>query len=160
MTSKNVLNVFSVNGDIINIEVRCLKNKDFDGANLYNADLRGMNFEGANFSDATLDNANLRGANCWTASFYKASIKNTDMRSGIFDGADFYQADLTNADVRNSSFANPGNNVVSDFSGAIMIGIQAGGANFLGATYDENTRFSADFDPEVHGMIFLKQKHK
>jgi uncharacterized protein YjbI with pentapeptide repeats len=160
MTPDNILSILSVDGDRICVEVRCLKDNDFDGADLSNADLRGMNFEGANFSDATLDYANLRGANCWTASFYRASMRYTDMRSGIFDGADFQQADLTNADVRNSNFSNLGSEVVSDFSRAIMLGIQAEGANFFGAFYDESTIFSDDFDPDSHGMTLVERKQK
>lgn len=65
---------------------------DGDCANLYNADLRGVNLRGVN-----LCNANLRGANLYNADLSGANLYNADLRS-----ANLYCANLRDADLRNA----------------------------------------------------------
>ena len=64
------------NTDLYNANLR---NVNLDGANLINANLRNVNLEGANLEYANLRNVNLEGANLEGANLYNANLYNANL---------------------------------------------------------------------------------
>lgn len=71
---------------------------DFEGANLYNADLRGANLRDANLRSANLVGANLRSADLEGANLVGADLVGADLR-----GVSLVRADLVHADFRGAN---------------------------------------------------------
>ena len=69
-------------------------------------------------------------------------MTNTDLRGANLSGALVVGASLRGADVRGA-----------DFKGAA--GLET--VDWLGALYDESTRFSEGFDPQQRGMILFEE---
>lgn len=99
-----VLGVFSigvalakkVNEDFCQADYnRILKGeKDFVGAKLEEADLKGLNLSGADFRGADLEKANLQGTNLSDCNF-----KNTDLEEANFKGANIKGASFSGAEL-------------------------------------------------------------
>ena len=66
--------------------------RDFSGANLYDANLNGADLNGANLTDANLTGANLTDANLTDANLSEASLG-----AAKFIGCNFHGTNLTNA---------------------------------------------------------------
>ncbi|OKH28519.1 pentapeptide repeat-containing protein [Chroogloeocystis siderophila] len=100
--------------------------RNFNNANLGDAQLQGENLKGVDFSyadlsQAKLSNANLRGADLSYADLSQADLTGTDLRGSLLLGANLRQAELKNAKLE-------------------------------GADYDRNTHFPENFDPMSVGM--------
>jgi hypothetical protein len=71
-----------------------LRDVNFSGANLSWTDLHGSDLIGADLSAAILYKANLRGATIHQSTFYKADLRGADLRD-----ADLFRVDLRGADL-------------------------------------------------------------
>ena len=94
----------------VNLGVAQLSNADFSGANLFEAILFRSGLIGTRFC-----NADLRYANFWYANLRKAVLKNSELF-----GADFFQANLTRINFQNSN----------------LDGISLKGANITGVSFE------------------------
>ena len=90
-------------------------------ANLQNFDLKGSDFSYADLSKANLNGANLRGCDLSFADLSEANLENADLR-----GAMLFSANLRTANLQ--------------------------GTHLEKADCDHNTRFPANFDPIVAGV--------
>ena len=117
-----------------------LSGADFSGANLRSADfsganLRGVDFSGADLSGADLRSANLRSANLRSADFSGADLSGADLRSANLSGADLRSANLSGADLRSANLSD---------------------ADLSGVFYNEYTSFFAPICPEEGSFIAWK----
>lgn len=109
-----------------------LRKSDLRKANLREATLKNTNFIQSDLSQANLSNANLSGAKLgWT-----------QMNSTILIGADLSGADLNSAKLRFAKLNK------ANLQGARLTGVDLHGARLEGATYDDDTKWPSDFDPE------------
>jgi len=83
--------------DLSNADLRGI---DFTGAWLENADLRRARLDGARFDAAVLAHADLRGAQATKASFRGANLGRAQLADALLDGAD-----LSGAVLQHTSFA-------------------------------------------------------
>jgi uncharacterized protein YjbI with pentapeptide repeats len=135
---------------------------DLSGARLQGVDLSGLNWSGSNFDGATLTKARLDCVNAKGATFRKTMLNQSDLYSTNLTAADFAgatlqqcnltttnctQASFRDADLREAKF-NFANLRGADFTGANLQG-----ATFERTTYDENTRWPADFEA-VKGLLW------
>ena len=68
------------------------------------------------------------------------------------------EANLTGADLTG---AKPGRSKIGTptrLQGATLVDANVSQADFTGALYDGHTRFPADFVPEEHGMVAVKDE--
>jgi uncharacterized protein YjbI with pentapeptide repeats len=155
-----------------------LARKKFDGADLEGADLedavmRGASLHGVNLRDADLSGADLQeadlsggradltgaklvGANLRLAKLGEATLAGADLRDADLSGAHLHGADLRDADLRGASL--PGADLRfailgGDLRGAVFAAdfrpADLGEAVVADATWDETTRWPADFDPKA-----------
>ena len=81
-----------------------LQGADLYEANLWRADLQGADLRGVNLREADLQGADLRGANLRRtdlqgADLYEANLREADLRGADLQGADLRRADLWGADL-------------------------------------------------------------
>ncbi|TAF11007.1 MAG: pentapeptide repeat-containing protein [Nostocales cyanobacterium] len=81
------------------VEEYAVGKRDFEKAelgeaNLQNLDLKGANFSYADLSTANLSGANLRGCDLSFADLSKADLQNADLRGAMLFSANLRQADL------------------------------------------------------------------
>ncbi|PIG94946.1 pentapeptide repeat-containing protein [Gloeocapsopsis sp. IPPAS B-1203] len=100
--------------------------RDFNNANLSDAQLFQQNLKGVDFSytdlsQANLSNANLRGADLSYTDLSQADLSQADLRGSLLLAANLRQAKLQHAKLE-------------------------------GADYDRNTHFPENFDPAQAGM--------
>lgn len=137
-----------------------LSNAYLSGTNLFFADLRSANLTGAYLHSADMNQALMSGidlsyAYMLSAQLSGADLSNASLEYAFLTYADFSGADLSNADL---SFANltESNLQGADLSGADLSQIcGCFNADFLNATYDDETMFADDMDPDALGMIFV-----
>ncbi len=115
-----------------------LEGKDFNFANLENADLNNSFLNGANMNfagmkDANFSNSSLNGINMNFADLRYAKLDNTAMKGANLNFAIMENADLINADLdgANLNFAN--------LDGANMTGARLNGANHAFAGTSRST---------------------
>jgi uncharacterized protein YjbI with pentapeptide repeats len=97
----------------------------------------------SNLQGADLKNADLRWQN-----FRGASLKYAEMAGSLLWGASLSKADLSNADLSHADLTG------SDLTGADLTNTKTEGACFIGARYDDNTKFPSDFgNPRTKGFI-------
>ena len=96
--------------------------RDFSGANLAGADLRGGQFYGSNFTNANLTGADLRGGQFYGSNFTNAKLDSVNASGSVMYGSDFRGADLSGGNFANASL------YVS-----CMLTTNFGGANLSGA---------------------------
>ena len=102
------------------------------GANLENANLSNADLRWSNLRGANLRKANLSGSILWGAIFTKVNLSDSNLSHADLTGVDLVGADLSNTKVV--------------------------GTCFLGARYDQSTRFPKKFgDPEKKGMVSLNE---
>jgi uncharacterized protein YjbI with pentapeptide repeats len=121
---------------------RDLEGCNFDEANLKHAHFGGAQLKGASFAQADLRNANLAGSKPAGVSFEGAVLTDCNLRAANFLRCNFRNANLTKADF---SFADLG---PADFSGAKLDGVE-----FFRTKFDEKTVFPPDFVPP-EGLIW------
>ena len=122
-----------------------MRQVNFRGADLSQADLRGVSVRMCDFRDANLESANLRdtdfawadlaGVNLGNAYMFKANLYDTDLT-----GANLEDADLTEAYM-----------IEADLTGADLERVK-----LTGARYDGNTKWPEGFDPDQAGAIYLE----
>jgi len=100
---------------------RDFERAELDDANLQSLDLKGSDFSYADLSRANLGGANLRGCDLSFADLSEANLENADLR-----GAMLFSANLRTANLQ--------------------------GTHLEKADCDHNTRFPANFDPLVAGV--------
>ena len=81
------------------LEEYAVGKRDFEKAELGEADLQGLDFKGSNFSYADLSKANLSGANLRGcdlsfADLSEANLQNADLRGAMLFSANLRQANL------------------------------------------------------------------
>lgn len=116
-----------------------LKNQDFSGKNLRNADctraalagidLSNLNLEVANLSHANLKNAKLRGTNLRKVDLTGADLTGADLSGANLEGANLSNTQLEKANLRDANLSEV------DFANARLEGADLKGAN------TEKTRF-------------------
>ena len=74
--------------------------EDVDGWGDMRADLRGVNFKGANLYAVDLYGAILQGADLRGANLYRANLQEADLREAELQGANLYGANLRGANLR------------------------------------------------------------
>lgn len=86
----------SVNEDFCQADFnRILKGeKDFVGAKLEEANLKGLNLSGADFRGADLEKANLQGTNLSGCNFKNADLEEVNLKGANIKGASFAGAEL------------------------------------------------------------------
>jgi uncharacterized protein YjbI with pentapeptide repeats len=92
-----------------------------------------VNLPAINFEAADLAEANLRGANLWNVNLTEANLEGANLEAANLPQAILRNVDLTNTDLR----------------GANLTEAQIEDIILNGATYDDSTRWPADFDPAV-----------
>lgn len=100
--------------------------RDFEKAELGNANLQGVDLKGSNFSyadlsEANLIGANLRGCDLSFADLSQANLKNADLRGAMLFSANLREANLEETHLEK-------------------------------ADCDHNTHFPPDFDPITAGV--------
>ncbi|MBD2303251.1 pentapeptide repeat-containing protein [Nostoc sp. FACHB-190] len=174
----NARGFYSTNLSNAHLRGANLSNAKFNGANLSFADLSS-----AYLSSADLSNADLRRANLSNTSLRGANLRNAKFNGTNLSFADLSFADLSNfTDIRgvnlsnvnlsraNLEFARLGG---ADLRGANLIGADLMSVNFQDdflfgiedkraflshaklerAIYNEDTKFSTDFDPTTQQML-------
>lgn len=99
------------------------------GGRLAGADLRKIDFSGADLSGLSL-----RSAYCEDASFVGTHLNDARLEETIFTGANFRESLLNNANVSNA-----------DLSHAVLVDVQAHGGNFQGANFTGSDLSGGDF---------------
>jgi len=117
------------------------------GANLRDADLRNVDFSGAELSKANLIGADLNEAN-----LRNVDLNGADLRDVDFSGADLRDADLSRADLSRADLSSAilrGTNLSrADLSGADLSRANLSSAIFSEAILSEAKFFEAKFDEE------------
>ena len=83
-----------------------LNNKGGERADLYNADLRGVDLRYADLYNTDLRGVDLRYADLRYANLYSANLSGADLRYANLYSASLYNADLYNADLRYANLNN------------------------------------------------------
>lgn len=117
----------------VHFEQLDLQRASFDGADLSRALLQDCDLRKASFKGARLDKAVARSAKCGDADFSGASLRNAKLPLNCLR-AIFRDADLSGAEL-----------VYSNLIGADFSGAKLEGAKLTGAKHDESTRWPADF---------------
>jgi uncharacterized protein YjbI with pentapeptide repeats len=89
------------------VEEYAVGNRNFERAELANAnlqdvDLKGCDFSYADLSVANLSHANLRGCDLSFADLSQANLQNADLRGSMLFSADLRQADLQGTHLENA----------------------------------------------------------
>lgn len=106
---------------------RAVSGASCPGCNLFQADFRGLERSGLNFTGARLRQANLSLAVMNRARFANADMRDVEAYGGVFSSASFAGANLTNASFVGTYLRG------ADFSGAVLIGVNFSGADMAGA---------------------------
>ncbi|WP_017324237.1 pentapeptide repeat-containing protein [Synechococcus sp. PCC 7336] len=145
----------------INLRNSNLRRADLEGIVLHHPDLMGANLEQANLQGTSLAAADLRQANLVRADFTEANLPNANLAGANGNRADFRQAVLRGANLRGARFeraklrnADLGR---ADLRGANLRGADLQFARLEGAVYDNNTVFSAGFNPQRHNMSLVNE---
>jgi len=128
---------------------------DFDSSHLDDVNLSGRQMEGAIFSEASMMNSNLEGCDLYWAVFYRTNLANANLKRACLRGTDMKEANLTGTDLREADFGRDNLDGSTQLQGANFSGCLIDGTIFVGAIYDRNTIFPADFDPVYNGMILV-----
>lgn len=116
-----------------------LHNADLSGARLQMARLRSANLQHAKFLMQDDQNADLTGAN-----MMRAQLQEADFHYANLHGVNLQYADLTDARLQ---FAN--------LSGADLRNATLGGINLTNATYNRQTKWPPNFNPDQMGAHLL-----
>lgn len=100
--------------------------RNFEKAELSNANLQGVDLKGADFSYTDLSNANLSSANLRGCDFSFADLSQANLQDADLRGAMLFSADLRQSDLQ--------------------------GTHLEKADCDHNTHFPANFNPIEAGV--------
>lgn len=131
-----------------NYQSESLKGKGFGYRCLVDA-----NFRGAILEKASFEGSNLLGAQFQSGSLKKAIFRNTNLRGSKFEGADLNFAEFQGSLLHEASF-NGAKLQGANFEDCIDIKT----SSFLGAEYDEATKFPEGFSPSEHGLVEKRGK--
>ncbi len=131
-----------------------LNNVTLKGVNLSNSNLTEAELNQANLSNSSLKQANLSKANLEKAilkdvDFELACMNHINLTDAHLEGSNFTNANLTEADLRDGYFVN------ACFFGANLSYVKLQGANFEGASYNSETSFDPELDPDKMGMRLI-----
>ena len=115
-----------------------LKDKDFNFADLDNADFNNLNLNGVDMNFASLQYANFSNSSISGANLNFADLKYAKFDNANLEGANLNFADLAYADMRNSVLDGANLNFV-DLDGANMAGARINGANHAFAGTSKHT---------------------
>lgn len=115
-----------------------LEDKEFNFADLDNADFNNSNLDGANMNFATMQYANFSGSSLNGANLNFADIQYAKFYNANLEGANLNFADLSYADLRNSVLDGANLNFV-DLDGANMAGARLNGTNHVFAGTSKST---------------------
>jgi uncharacterized protein YjbI with pentapeptide repeats len=148
---------------IITINQNTLSGIDFSGYDLHRAifenvdisysifnnvkDGRNCIFWKSDLSNAQLMNSKFVMAEFTEAILYQADLSNSILWHSDFIGSNLSEAILNGCDVRGAKFD------YADLSGADMRCTNLQDAIFTRAIYDENTKWTVNFDPKMYGAI-------
>lgn len=110
---------------------------DFSNMDLSYINLSEQALYGCDFSNTKFHGADLRNANLSDSVLKNANLDYAYISGAIFTGADLSNAHLQGADMN-----------------AYVLGADFEDANLSGATYNSDTVFPDDFEPNEHNMIF------
>lgn len=118
------------------------------------AKIRYMNFLNNNFKEAYLYRADVKGAR-----FIDCEMNKVNLSKAYFKESEIMDCDLSNANLKKTNFEN------ATIMRSNLKNVRLEGANFTfktledvildGATYDEETKFNPDFNPDEYGMKFV-----
>jgi hypothetical protein len=86
---------------------RDFNSANLEDANLHDANLRGANLYGADLEDANLHGANLRGADLRGASLYGADLEDANLRGADLEDANLHGANLEDANLHGANLPSP-----------------------------------------------------
>jgi uncharacterized protein YjbI with pentapeptide repeats len=149
-----------------------LTGADLSECNLQGADLSSCVLDQCNFTQSDLRNVNLSCQSCRGSDFVKVKFLNvstgsgTDFTASDFTGSDFRSTKLSGkfsyskfygVDFQKASFTNFEANG-ADFSDANLqdVDLAAKWVNFYYSYYNNQTKFSSDFDPISRGMEIIE----
>jgi len=127
----------------------------FRGANVSGADFEeafidGWDFEGADLSNGDFDDIHSTPSNFRNALFVGATLNDFQGRESNFSGAVFTDAFIISSDFMNADFRGADLSAL-DPNSDLAISI------FDGATYNAQTLFPAEFDPQQAGMVLVPE---
>jgi uncharacterized protein YjbI with pentapeptide repeats len=151
-------NLFETDLSKANLSKGDLSGVDLSGANLRQAnlseaDLSVTNLIEANLIEADLSGANLSGARLFPANLSKANLIEADLSRANLNGTRLGEANLSEADLSEANLFR------AYLRGANLSGADLSGANLRNATYDANTQWPINFDPQAAGAS-LKDKQQ
>ncbi len=114
---------------------------------LAEADLIGANLSRADLSRAKLREAKLREADLSGAWLWEANLSGADLSWANLEGAYPEKADLSRANLSRANLSR------AKLEGANLTGANLEGANLEKATYNSETKWPDDFDPDAAGAI-------
>ena len=126
-----------------------LKGVNLNNSNLKEAELKQANLSNSSLKQANLSNANLEKAILKDVDFESAFMSRVNLTDAHLEGSNFKQANLSEADLRDGYFVN------ACFLSTNLLNVKLHGANFEGASYNSETSFDPDFDPNKMGMRFI-----
>jgi len=98
--NKTLKKVLKLHTDWIASGMRKGKQADLRGADLWMADLRGVNLRGAILQGADLQGADLRKVNLQGADLHEADLRKADLRGADLRGANLWRVNLQGADLQ------------------------------------------------------------
>jgi uncharacterized protein YjbI with pentapeptide repeats len=136
----------------------------FDGEDLADVDLAGLDFSGASLEGALLDGSDLRGCRFAGANLRGAQLGRADLTSAVLDGADLEGADLTSAKLTGATFVGA-KLEGADFTDAVAVGAifrattgegpSFAGADLTRADFTDAALPSVDFTAAtIDGAVF------
>ena len=108
-----------------------------EGRDLTNVDLAELDLEHADLDDCCLAGVDLEGFDLWSTSMWNANLQDASLKNANLKGADLMNANLRGADLR----------------GANLEDAELRRTDLVGAIYDDSTRFSCGFIPNLYGMV-------
>jgi hypothetical protein len=137
-------------------------------SNLKNAQLEKSFFMYTRMQWVDLENANLKNAKLAFASFTRCNLKNADLEGAYLFGVKFKNTNLLGANLRgaNLQYADISDSLIMlsdlDLKNSLINrytkeGEKLAPPNFRNATYDCDTKFPKELNPEKEGMIEVEK---
>lgn len=108
------------------------RTKPFDGLNLREAQLGGLDLSDAHMSSTVMVDADLSGADLHNANLSRAAMSGADLNDVDLHNADLTAADLSDADLSDADLS-PAYVYRTDLSGADLTGVKLSGADLTEA---------------------------
>jgi uncharacterized protein YjbI with pentapeptide repeats len=125
----------------------------FDELNLEDAQLEGIQAEGAFLYGAKLARANLRGADLYWSIAREADFTGANLENAQFQGAECTEAIFRDANLKGADFTKSNVGSHTEFHKADLRTPSLAEAKLEGARYSSETLFLPEFDPSVYGMV-------